>query len=90
MEKKQVAAESPTVVAGITLVPVVKTSVWCQQNDGIISVFGFKWPTDLVLVTSTAKRAFRITGEEVPLDQLIEEFPILEETLEEIEKGGHS
>jgi hypothetical protein len=79
--KKEVAVESPVSTAGATLIAVVMTSVNCQRVDGTVSLIGFKQPTNIVLITPAAKRAFRITGEEISLEQLILEVPELKETL---------
>ncbi len=80
-KKKEVAVESPVYTAAGVLIPVVMTSLHYQQVDGTVSLVGFKRPTNIVLLTPTARRAFRTTGEEVSLEQLILEVPELEETL---------
>jgi hypothetical protein len=36
------------------------------------------------VVSPSEKRAFRITGEEVPLDQLIKEVPAIKELIRQI------
>ena len=79
--KKEITVEAPVSIAGATLIPVVMTSLHCQQVDGIVSLIGFKQPADIVLITPAARRAFRITGEEISLEQLILEVPELEEAL---------
>ncbi len=84
MEKKEIRIEAPFAVAGVTLVTIVKTSLNCWHVRGLLSFFGVKQPVSVVVVSSQVKRAFRINGEEVSLDQLIQEFPGIEEALEEI------
>jgi len=82
MEKKEVAIGDPVVVAGVTLIPIAEVSshYWCG-NSGI-SFFGIKQPVDVVVISSSAKRAFKIDGEEVSLDQLIQEVPDIRAILE--------
>ena len=85
MERKEVATDNPVTVAGVTLIPVTKVSLNCQRHGSGVSLFGLKQPISIVVASQSAKRAFRITGEEVPLDQLIEEVPaVVKEAVEGI------
>ena len=84
MEKKKVAIDNPVAVAGVTLIPVAKVSLNYWHGNRGISFFGVKQPLSVVVVSPSARRAFHITGEEVPLDQLIEEIPDIKEILEGI------
>jgi hypothetical protein len=52
-----------------------------------IACSGSRQPVGIILVTPSAKRAFRLTGEEITLDQLAQEIPDIRQTLEEIESG---
>ena len=81
MEKKEVRVGNPVAVAGVTLIPLARVSLNYWRGDRGISCFGVKQPVGVVVVSPLAKRAFRITGEEVPLDQLVKEAPGLEEVL---------
>ncbi len=84
MEKEEIRIEAPFTVAGVTLVPIVKTSLNHWHSKGHFSFFGNKQPVSVVVISPQASRAFRITGEEVPLDQLTKEIPDLTEILEGI------
>ncbi|MFC2046699.1 hypothetical protein ACFLTK_00265 [Chloroflexota bacterium] len=84
MEKKEIKIEAPFAIAGVTLVPIVKTSLNYRHSKNSLSFFGTKQPVSLVVISSQAKRAFRISGEEVSFDQLAKEAPGLEEVLEKI------
>jgi len=81
MERKEVRLDNPVAFGGITLIPVTKVSLNCWRGKGGISFFGVKQPIGVVVVSPSAKRAFRITGEEVSLDQLILEVPSIKEVL---------
>jgi len=85
MEKKEVEIDNPVAVAGVTLIPVVKVSLNGQPGNGMISFFGVKQPISVVVVSPSAKRAFSLNGEELPLDQLVEEVPGMKEILEELQ-----
>jgi len=84
MEKEGIRIEAPFTVAGVTLVPIVKTQLNCWQTKNRLSFFGTKQPVSIVVVSPQVKRAFRISGEEVPLDQLTEEVPAIKEILERL------
>ena len=84
MEEKGLEIDNPVAVAGVTIIPVAKVSLNYWHGDSGISFFGVKQPIDVVVISSSEKRAFRITGEEVSLDQLIQEVPGIEETVERI------
>ena len=82
MEKKEVAIDNPIAVAGLTIIPVVHVSLnYWLHNDGA-AVFGIKQPVAFMVVSPGEKRAFRITGEEVSIDQLVEEATDIKEILE--------
>ena len=84
MEKKEVTIGKPVTVAGVTLIPVVEVSLNYWHGNGGASFFSVKQPVAVVVVSPLAKRAFRITGEEVSLDQLIQEVPGMKEILARI------
>ena len=82
MEKKRVIISSPVAIAGTTLIPVVKSSLKCQSSGSAIFFSGVKQPVSIVVASPSAKKAFEITGKEIPLDQLIQEVPGLVRMLE--------
>ena len=84
MEEQEVGIDNRVEVAGVTLIPVAKVSLNYWHANGGILCFGVKQAVAVVVVHPTAKRAFRITGEEVPLDQLMQEFPSTKEMLERL------
>jgi hypothetical protein len=84
MEEKVVEIGSPITVGQVTLIPVVESSLNNWHGGGWVSCFGIKQPVSIVVVSPSWKRAFRISGEEVPLDKFIEETPGMREALEAI------
>lgn len=84
MTKNVLGIENPVSVNGLTIIPVVKLSLNYSFAAGI-SVFSTKQPIAAVIVSPSQKRAFRVTGEEIPLEQLIKEIPGIKETLEKIQ-----
>jgi len=82
MEKKEVIIGNPLTVAGITLIPITEILLHSWQHKCGISFFGVKQPLGVILIFPSEKKAFRVSGEEVLLDQLIEEVPILKEKLD--------
>ena len=84
MEKKEVEIGNPMTIGGVTLIPVIELSLNYWHVGGRFSCFGIIQPVSVVVVSSSGKRAFRASGEEVSLDQLIQETPGIKEVLETI------
>ena len=81
MEKKEVTINDTIAIAGLTIIPVVQVSLnYWLHKDGA-SFFGVKEPVAVIVVTKAAKRAFRLTGDEVSIDQLLEETSELKEDI---------
>ncbi len=83
-KKKEVNIAKPVTVAGVTLIPVTRVSLNYWHGYGGLSFLGSKQPLGVVIVSPSTRRAFRITGEEISLDQLTQEVPDIREALEEI------
>jgi len=81
MEKQEVIVDSPVTAGGVTVIPVVEVSLSHWRIKGGISFYGAKRPVSLVVISPAGKRAFRITGEEVALNQLVQEVPGIKEVL---------
>ena len=81
MEKKEVAINDTLVISGLTIIPVVQVTVnyWSYNNGA--SFFGVKEPVAVIVVSDAGKRAFRLTGEEVSIEQLLEETSELKEEI---------
>jgi len=85
MEKKEVTIGSPVTVDGVTLIPLVEVSLGYWRRSGGGSFFGVKQPVAVVVaVSGSARKAFRVSGEEIPLDQLIQEVPAIIKILEKV------
>jgi hypothetical protein len=84
MERKEVEIGSPVTIAGITLVPVTGISLHSWRCKDGISFLGTKQPLSVVVISPSEKKAFRVSGEEVPLDELIQEVPGIKELLNAI------
>ena len=77
MEKKSVTISSPVAIAGTTLILITKLSLNCQPAGSNIFFSGIKQPVGIVVASPSTKKAFEITGNEIPLNQLIQEVPSL-------------
>jgi hypothetical protein len=84
MEKKAIDIGNSVSISGLTIVPVVEVRLnsWCGRRG--VSYFGTKQPVAVVIASPPANRAFRITGEEISIDQLQQEAPELTGILEDI------
>ena len=83
MTKNILTTDNPVSVRGLTIIPVVKLSLHYSFAAGI-SIFSTKQPIAVVLLSQSQKKALRITGEEILLEQLMLEVPDLKETLERV------
>ena len=81
METKEAVINNPVTIAGVTLIPIVRVSQSYWHGNSGISFIGFKQPVSVVVISPSVKKAFRVTGEEVPLDQLIQEVPGVKEII---------
>ena len=75
MEKKEVEIGNPVTIAGITLIPVAEISLHSWQRKGGISFLGTKQPLSVIVISPSEKKAFKVSGEEVPLNELLQELP---------------
>ena len=84
MEKKELEIGNPIAIAGITLIPITEVSLNYWQGKGGISFFGVKQAVSIVVISSLEKKAFKVSGEEVSLDELIQEVSKIKELLDTI------
>jgi uncharacterized spore protein YtfJ len=82
MEKEETIIDSPVAVGGVTLIPIAKISLDYESINRAGFFFGMKWPVAIVVISVSGKRAFRMTGEEVSVQELVQELPGVKETLE--------
>jgi hypothetical protein len=82
MVKKQVAIDNAVSIDGLTIIPVADISLEYLLFDNFATVYGFKEPVAFIVVAPARKKAFRITGEEVSVEQLVEECPEIKEMSE--------
>ena len=84
MAEKEVEIGNPVTIGQVTLIPVAEFSLNYWHGGSRSSCFGIKQPASIVVISPAGKRAFRTNGEEVPLDQFLEETPGMREVLETI------
>ena len=89
MEKKEIAIGNPVAIAGITLIPITEVSLNYWQRKGGTSFFGVKQAVSIVVISSLEKKAFKVSGEEVSLDELRREVPEIQELLDAIQSLSH-
>ena len=87
MEKKKTIIAGPMALAGITLILIMKLSVNCQPVGNNIFFSGTKQPISLVVSSPSARKAFHIEGDEVPVSTLLQETPGLSDVLEKTQWG---
>jgi hypothetical protein len=77
MEKKAVITETPFKIDGLTVIPVVRISLDDRTYGKRNIAFGSRQPVAVIFSTGAKKKVLRITGEEISLEKLMEEFPDL-------------
>ena len=82
MEKTEVTIDDPIVRDGLTIIPVVSLSLSCWHLDNFTTVCGVKNLVAFLVISPVERRGYRASGEEISIDQLIEELPGLTEILE--------
>ena len=82
MEKKRVGADTPVAVAGVTLIPVTEVILNCWPAKKGISFLGMKRPLGVIMISPSWQKAFRISGEEIPVEQFIQEVPGIKQVLD--------
>ncbi|MFC1905251.1 hypothetical protein ACFLXL_00395 [Chloroflexota bacterium] len=80
MEKSTISLDSPLSIMGLTIIPVVRTSINYSFFAGF-SAFISKKPLALVFISPLERKAFRITGQELTLEQLLKECPEIKGSL---------
>lgn len=87
MEKEEIKTGEPVHVAGVILVPVVKTSLYCRQDKRHLSILCTRQSVSLIVVFPQATMALRVNGDEVSLEQLAMEVPGVKEIAKSIDNG---
>ena len=83
METKKEVVDTPvTVAGGVTIIPVAKVSISSWSSNRGSTFRGGKQPVGVIVISQSMKRAFRITGEEVALEQFRQEVSGVEKALE--------
>ena len=77
MEKKKIEAGTGIHCNGLTLTPVVETSINFRYTPTSMSINVHKQPLAVIINKAGYKTALRSTGEPVSLEDLAKEFPQL-------------
>jgi hypothetical protein len=75
MRKEYLACEKATEVTGVRITPIVRMSVGYTEIHGARSFYAGKQPVYLIITSKEGERAYSITGQEVPIQQVISECP---------------
>jgi hypothetical protein len=82
MDEGKIIFETSLVSPGIRLISISNYRASCGRKAGGLFTYVTKKPTSLVVVSSLGRKAFRVSGEEVALEQFVGETPGLKEILE--------
>ncbi len=84
IEKKKIAAESPIYVNGCTIIAIAETWIIGYGMRYGISYIGRKTPLALVAAIHGEKKAYRASGGEISIDELVKEYPAIKEAVAEL------
>jgi hypothetical protein len=79
MEKKEIIVEKAVILAGYSIIPVVEVMLKYSDNYKGIFCYYSRRPLAVIVSSKSMRRVIRITGEEVTLEQLIQELPDLKQ-----------
>ncbi len=81
MEIEEVSAGKAITVGETMLLPIVRTSISCRNVNSGIVCSGSKNLVGIVIISPKWKHAINVAGEEVPIDQYLEQVPEVKELL---------
>jgi len=81
MEVEELSVDEEITIGDMTLIPIVKVSIFTRSWAKNIFLSGSKKPEAIVILTPLETKVLKISGEEVPLEKFLEEFPGLKEHL---------
>jgi uncharacterized spore protein YtfJ len=77
MEEAGLEIGQAVAARGIRIIPVIQVSRnYCCVN-GALCFFSHKKPAYVIIISASAKRVFRLTGEEISMEALFQEAPEL-------------
>jgi len=82
LEKEEISTGQYIYVGELTLLPIIRTYMSCRNVNNGIACFGTKTPIGIIVISPDWRRALNITGEEVPLDEYLEQVPEVKELLQ--------
>lgn len=73
--EETITAGAAVKAAGRTLIPLVSVRLERHKIKRGFFISGHKQPLAIIIVTPSAKRAFKLDGQEVSLAELAQEYP---------------
>jgi len=88
MEEGEIIAEIPVTVAGLTIVPVERTSTNWVSHGSYFAFWASKQPVGIIIASAGTHKALQINGEEISLEELIEKVPSMQDVLDSLNSGA--
>lgn len=83
MQKEVISCEKTREIMGLKLTPVVRSTITWVETGQTVSFYAFRQPVYLLVESRAGVCAWRITGEEITLQQVCSECPSIREDLVE-------
>jgi len=81
MQKELVGCEKKREIMGLKLIPVVRSTITWVKLGETVAFYAFREPVYLLIETALGVRIWRVTGEEISLQQACSEYPSIREDL---------
>ena len=84
METGREVVGAPVAFDSVTIVPVARSARHCRGDGHGLICFGSIVPVTVIVVSDGKKRAFRATGEEIPVEEVLMNVDGVKEVLDGI------
>jgi hypothetical protein len=79
MEKREIKIDDALHIDGFILVPILETSLLYRYQNSTFSFFYSRNPVIVLVISEHFKKAFHISGKELPLEELCGLIPDIAE-----------
>ncbi len=87
MEKATLRLEASIVVGGFRLTPVSRLTLHTWRHRRAATALGMKYAAAVLVSSAAGTRAFRYSGEEISIQELVREMPAISADLERLARG---
>ena len=79
METEKIQPGEPVVINDITIIPIIKTALYAIESGQNFVSTGTRYVERIVIIQSSGCRVYSVNGDELPISDILAEFPQLSE-----------